>query len=100
MRTINIVQNVQTRYDNLMKKISTSNARKHISSLIDEVVETGEVIAIKRHKEIDALIVKFPREYRADFSDVANLNAYSKAFEFLKDEPDDYSRSDIKQKYD
>lgn len=82
-----------------MKSISASNARKHISSLIDEVVETGEVIAIKRHKEIDVLIVKFPRDYRADVSEIANLNAYSKAFEFLKDEPDDYSRKDIKEWY-
>ncbi len=95
MKTLNIVQNVQKIYNDDMKIISSSNARKYISSLVDEVVETGEVVAIKRHNEIDAVIVKFPREYRKDFSDVANLNAYSKSFEFLKDEPDLYSRKDI-----
>ena len=83
-----------------MKIVSASNVRKNIASLVDEVVETGEVIGIKRHKEIDALIVKFPREYRSDFSEIANLSAYSTSFDFLKDEPDDYSRDDIKEKYD
>lgn len=95
VKTINIVQNVQNMYTGVMKKISVSNARKFISSLVDQVVETGEVIAIKRHKQIDALIVKFPKEYRPEFSDIANLSAYSTSFDFLKDEPDDYSRADI-----
>lgn len=99
MKTIEIVQNVQNRYNADMKKISVSNARKYISSLVDEVVETGEVIAIERHKGIEALIVKFPRDYRPEFSDIANLNAYSTSFDFLKDEPDDYSRSDIIEFY-
>lgn len=80
-----------------MKSISASNARKHIGTLIDEVVETGEVIAIKRHKDIDALIVKFPRDYRKGFSDVSNINTYSTSFDFLKDESEDYSRKDIKK---
>ena len=97
---INTVQFVQNMYDEYMKIVSASNVRKDISSLVDEVVETGEVIAIKCHKEIDAVIVKFPREYRSDFSDITNLNAYSSSFDFLKDEPDDYSREDIKEKYD
>jgi antitoxin (DNA-binding transcriptional repressor) of toxin-antitoxin stability system len=82
-----------------MRKISVLNAQKYFSSLVDEVVETGEVIAIQRHNQIDALIVKFPKDYRAEFSDIANLNTYSTSFDFLKDEPDDYSREDIIRKY-
>ncbi len=82
-----------------MKIISSSNARKYISLLVDEVVETGEAIAIKRHNEIDAIIIKFPREYKKGFSDISNLNSYSKSFEFLKNEPDLYSKADIKSYY-
>ncbi|MEI6490445.1 MAG: hypothetical protein WCO16_01635 [bacterium] len=78
-----------------MRKISVLNAQKYFSSLVDEVVETGEVIAIQRHNQIDALIVRFPKDYRPEFSDIANLSAYSTSFDFLKDEPDDYSRADI-----
>jgi len=45
-----------------MRKISVLNAQKYFSSLVDEVVETGEVIAIQRHNQIDALIVRFPKD--------------------------------------
>ena len=100
MKSINIVQIVQNRYDDDMKIISSSSARKNISTLVDDVVETGEAVAIKRHNEIEALIIKFPREYRKDVSDITNLNAYSKSFDFLADEPDLYSREDIKEYYE
>ncbi len=82
-----------------MKTISSSNTRKYISDLLDEVRETGESIAIKRQKNIEAVLIKFPREYSIAFSDVTNLNAYGQAFDFLADEPDTYSRADIKAKY-
>jgi len=80
-----------------MKTISSSNVRKHISKLVDDVVETGEVIAITRQKDIDVLIIKFPREYKKEFSDIANLNAYSESFSFLDIEPELYSRADLKK---
>jgi len=79
-----------------MKIISSSNARQFISNIISEVVETGKSIVISRHDEPEVAIIKFPREYRKDFSDISNLNAYSKSFDFLKDEPEIYSRKDLK----
>jgi hypothetical protein len=82
-----------------MKTISSTNARKYISSLIEEVSETGEVVAISRHKGIGALLIKFPYKYRTDLGEVTNLNAYSNSFEFLKDEPDIYSKQDVKRTY-
>ena len=99
VKIIEIVQNVHNWYDVDMKSISASNARKHIGKLIDDVVENGEVIGIKRHDQIEALIVKFPKDYRPEFSDIANLNAYSSSFDFLKDEPDDYSLDDVIEFY-
>lgn len=80
----------------IMKIISSSNARQFISNIISEVVETGKSIVISRHDEPEVAIIKFPREYRKDFSDISNLNAYSKSFDFLKDEPEIYSRKDLK----
>lgn len=82
-----------------MKTVSTTNARKNISFLIDTVRETGESIALGRHDRYDALLIKFPRDYNKAFSEIANLNAYSSSFDFLKDEPDLYTMGDIKKKY-
>jgi hypothetical protein len=80
-----------------MKIISSSNSRKYISNIIADVRETGRPVVIARYNEPEVVIVKFPREYKKDFSEISNLNAYSTSFDFLKDEPDLYSRNDLKQ---
>lgn len=80
-----------------MKTISASNARQFISNIISEVVETGKSVVISRHNEPEVAIIKFPREYKKDYSEISNLNAYSKSFDFLKDEPDLYTLRDIKK---
>jgi len=82
-----------------MKTISLTNARKNISSLIDEVRETGQMFAIGRHDALEVVMLKFPREYNKLFSDIANVNAYSQSFDFLGDEPELYSLSDLKKRY-
>ncbi len=82
-----------------MKTISLTNARKHISSMIDEVRETGQVFAIGRHNDLEAVLLKFPREYNKSFSDIANINAYSSSFDFLEQEPELYSAADLKRSY-
>jgi hypothetical protein len=64
--------------------------------MIDKVVKTGEGIIVTDHKGVKFLILKFPEVYKQKFSDVASLNAYSKSFDFLKFEPDDYSIEDLK----
>ncbi|MEK7536035.1 MAG: hypothetical protein AAB590_03425 [Patescibacteria group bacterium] len=82
-----------------MKTISTTNVRKYISDLIDEVRETGEVIAIGRRSEIEVLMMKFPSKFNSRLSDITNVNAYSSSFDFLENEPDIYSVSDLKKRY-
>lgn len=82
-----------------MKKISTTNARKQLSNLIDIVRETGEVFAISRHEDIDALLIRFPKNYNKNLSRITNYNAYSPSFDFLADEPDLYSIDDLKKPY-
>lgn len=82
-----------------MKTISTSKARMNIKKLIDLVRDTGEVVAIGRRDNLEALLIKFPRDYNKEFSEITNINAYSGSFDFLSNEPDLYSISDLKKKY-
>jgi antitoxin (DNA-binding transcriptional repressor) of toxin-antitoxin stability system len=82
-----------------MQTITTTNARKNISRLIDQVKYSGEAIALGRRDFIDALIIPFPHTYNKQLDEITNLNAYSKSFDFLADEPNIYSVSDLKKKY-
>ena len=85
-------------YNIIMKTIiSSTEVRKNISEMIDTVRETGRVFLIGRHGEAEAILLKFPTNYRASASDITNINAYSTSFDFLQDEPDIYSIADIKK---
>jgi hypothetical protein len=86
-------------YNKDMKTISTTNVRKHIKALISEVRDTGEVIAIGRRNQLEALLIKFPREYNKNLSDITNINTYSSSFDFLEHEPDLYTLRDLKKRY-
>ena len=65
--------------------------------MIDHVKYRGEVFAIGRRNSIDALLIKFPEAYNKNVSEITNIAAYSKSFDFLKDEPEIYSSSDGKK---
>jgi len=82
-----------------MKTISISKTRKNIKTIIDRVKYHGEVFAIGRHNSIDAVVIQFPSNYNKNMSDVANVNTYSKSFDFLKSEPDIYTKEDLKKIY-
>lgn len=71
----------------------------NIKRLIDLVRETGEVIAIGRRDNLEALLIKFPRDYNKELNEITNTNAYSGSFDFLEGEPELYSISDLKKKY-
>lgn len=90
------VQNVHFEY---MKTISTTEARKHIKSLVEHVRETGDVIVIGRRERREAILIKFPDLYNSDLSNITNINTFSSSFDFLEEEPDLYSVSDLKKKY-
>lgn len=92
----NFVQNVQFVY---MKTISTTEARKNIAKLVDAVREENAVFLLGRRNTPEAVLLKFPAEYRANLGDIINVNAYSASFDFLKDEPELYSLSDLKKSY-
>ena len=82
-----------------MKTISITDTRKNIKTLVDRVKYRGESFAIGRHNSIDAIVIQFPPNYNKDFNDISNINANSKSFDFLKNEPDLYSSDDLKKIY-
>lgn len=82
-----------------MKTISTTEARKHIKTLVDAVRETGAVYAIGRREKPEVLLVKFPHDYNKELNGITNMNAYSESFRFLEAEPELYSADDLKKKY-
>ncbi len=86
-------------YNITMKIMTTTNTRKHISEMVNQVRDTGEVFGIGRRDAIEAVIIPFPHEYRKDVNDITNINAYSRSFDFLADEPDLYSVEDLKKRY-
>lgn len=82
-----------------MRVISTTNARKNMSQIIDQVKIYGEVFGVGRRDSIDALIIQFPAHYNKNLNDITNINALSKSFDFLTEEPETYSVADLKKKY-
>ena len=70
-----------------------------IADLVDAVAADGANFVIGRHDTPEAVLVKFPSTYRADLSDITNINSYSNSFDFLADEPEIYSAKDVKYKY-
>ena len=82
-----------------IKTISTTKARANISEIIERVKLHGEVFVFGRRNNPEAVLVKFPDMYNSHLSDITNINAYSGSFDFLAQEPDLYTLSDIKKKY-
>ncbi len=82
-----------------MRIITTTEARKQLSKLVSAVRYSNKPIAIGRHEKAEALLIKFPDSYNADLDDMTNLNAYAGGFDFLEDEPEVYTRKDLKKSY-
>ncbi|MFA6294960.1 MAG: hypothetical protein WC666_00860 [Candidatus Paceibacterota bacterium] len=82
-----------------MKIITTTLARKNISKMINRVKYYGEVFGIGRRNSVDAILIKFPNAQNDEMNEITNINANSSSFDFLKEEPDIYSLSDLKKKY-
>lgn len=83
-----------------MKIVTTTNARKQMAHIVDRVKVYGEVFGIGRRNSIDAVVIQFPSYYNKDLNDVTNVNAASRSFDFLENEPELYSVSDLKNRYD
>ena len=82
-----------------IKILSTTEARKNIADIVDDIRYSNTVYGIGRRKKIEALIIKFPENINNEVSEITNVNANSNSFDFLLDEPDIYTADDLKKKY-
>ncbi len=82
-----------------MKIITTTVARKNIAKIINRVKYFGDVFGIGRRNAIEALLIRFPSAYNRDVDEITNINSFSNSFDFLKEEDELYSVSDLKTKY-
>ena len=79
-----------------MKVISTTQARENLGKYV-EALSNGEAEAFVfgRRGEEEAVLIKFPKQYKKDVSEITNINAYSSSFDFLDNEPDLYDVCDV-----
>ena len=82
-----------------IKTLSTTEARARLGDIVSEVHASGIGVVIGRRDAPLAVLVSFPDAYNRNLSEITNINAYSKSFDFLADEPELYSKSDLKKKY-
>lgn len=82
-----------------MKVLTTTEARKVLPELINQVRYRRQMVAIGRRQQAEVLLVKFPEHYNVNLSDTTNMNQYGRSFDWLEAEPDIYSRSDLKKSY-
>ena len=80
-----------------IQTLSTTKVRDTISDIVDTVYNTGKSFVIGRRDNPEAVIIPFPKDFNPNLSEIANINAYSQSFSFLKKEPDIYTNSDIKK---
>lgn len=81
-----------------MQTLSTTNLRENISDIVNTVYSTGQSVVIGRRNSPEAVLIPFPKDFNKKLSEITNINAYSKSFDFLESEPDLYSLKDIKKK--
>ena len=79
-----------------MNTISTTQAREHLGKYLDKLTKgETEAFVLGRRNEPEAVLIKFPTLYSKKVTDITNVNAYSKSFDFLDNEPELYSLDDI-----
>ena len=82
-----------------IKTFSTTEAREQISEFVNIVSTSRKSIVIGRRNVPEVVLIPFPAFWNGKLSEITNINAYSKSFDFLTNEPEIYSTLDIKQKY-
>ena len=98
MACVYFVHFVQYAYMNI-KTLSTTEVRERISDLVNIVSSSRKPIVIGRRNVPEVVLIPFPTSWNSKLSEITNINTYSKSFDFLADEPEVYSRKDIKSKY-
>ena len=79
-----------------METISTTVARTCLGEIVNRVKYQRKIIALGRNQKPEVYIIPIPDEVDLP---ITQINAESAAFDFLHDEPDLYSLSDLKERY-
>ena len=82
-----------------IKTLSTTEVRERISDLVNLVSTSRKSIVIGRRNVPEVVLIPFPALWNGKFSEITNINAYSKSFDFLENEPEIYTANDVKHKY-
>lgn len=82
-----------------MHIIPTTEARKRLADLVSAVRYTNKPIAIGRRNKAEALLINFPDRFNKELNEETNMNQYGKAFDFLENESNLYSKADLKKSY-
>jgi hypothetical protein len=82
-----------------IKTLSTTEARERMSDLVNIVSTSRRSFVIGRRNVPEVVLIPFPDMFNGKLSEITNINAYSKSFDFLNNEPEIYSLKDIKHKY-
>ena len=77
---------------------SITDARKKLGELIKQVKYGKRTIALGQHGKAEVFLVALPQE-GDDTINLAELAQASGSFDFLLEEPDLYSREDLKKRY-
>lgn len=80
-----------------IQTMSTTKARANISDIVNNVRLSGKPVVIGKRNNPEVVIIPFPQDFSPHFSEITNINAYSRSFDFLKQEPDIYSTKDLKK---
>lgn len=80
-----------------MKHYTTTEARKHLSAIVNQVRYQKITISIGRRDEEEVLVI--PKWTMDESLPISEINAQSQSFQFLEDEPDLYSLEDLKRRY-
>ena len=76
---------------------TTTEARKHLADLVDKVRYTRRPFAIGRRNKAEVLVIPFPNDTNSTLTEETNMNHYGGGFHFLNDEPELYSKKDLKK---
>ena len=81
-----------------MRIYSLTEARKILGDLVNQVRYGKEIIALGKHGKAEVFLVAFNAEKKEELP-MTELNSASESFRFLKEEPDLYTREDLKERY-
>ncbi len=77
--------------------VPVSEGRRKLGDFMNQVRYQKSIITFGKHGVPEAMLIGFPEGYEE--ISMTELNASSPSFAFLNDEPNLYSKKDIKHKY-